>query len=44
VGLADALAAQTIHADNPLLLQAASAIGKTQADVVTVIALGKTLA
>ncbi|HEY8136270.1 MAG TPA: hypothetical protein VIF61_00420 [Methylocystis sp.] len=37
---------QTIHADNPLLLNAAAspAINKTRADIDAVIALGKTLA
>lgn len=32
-----------IHADHPLLLQAATALGKTQADIAAVIALGKTI-
>lgn len=36
--------ATTIHADNAMLIEAASALGKTQADIDAVISLGKTLA
>lgn len=35
--------ATTIHSNNPMLIDAATALGKTQADIDAVIALGQTL-